>query len=141
MNDWIAITGSIFSIGGALYALYQAHQSKKYSIEAQNVRDELIDRRKLSEISRIHSETHNILKSVSRIGSTSTESSVKSVKCIDIAKDVEEYSKLINEQSLNSGNSKLFDKEVKKLCKLLDNKVKCLSEVNEFTEIYSAPTN
>ena len=136
MTDWIAIIGSIFSISGALYAFYQAQQSKKHSIEAQNIRNELIDRRKLSEISKIHNETHNILKSVSRIGFTSTESSVKSIKCIDIAKDVEEYSKLVNEQSLNSGN-KLFNKEAKKLCELLDNKIKCLSEVDEFMEIRS----
>ncbi len=136
MDSLLSILGSIASIGGAYYAYRQARRSRKYATEAQNLRDELINRRKLIEVSQVHSETNRILKVVSKVGPTSTVTSIKGINVTSISQDVEEYSRYLNSQ--HSHFSELFRNRAAKLCKSLNPDIEKLSESMEFEDIKSA---
>jgi len=42
METWLSIIGSIASIGGAIWAFYEAKQASKSASKAEMVRDEVI---------------------------------------------------------------------------------------------------
>ena len=130
MESILSVLGSIASIGAAVWAFVLAGNSKKYATEAQAVRDEMVDRRHIVEISNIHSETNRILRTVSKVGPTCNEISIKGVKCIEIAKDVEEYARLINEQS--SHFNEMFENRARELCEDLRADIEALSEAKDF---------
>ena len=46
----LCVVGSLCSIGGAIYAGYQAKQAKGYSEKSEEIRKELINFRKTSEL-------------------------------------------------------------------------------------------
>lgn len=133
MDSWLSILGSIASIGGAIYAYHQAGQSRKYAIEAQQLRDELVNRRKLVEVSQVHNETNRILKVASKVGPTCTATSIKGIDVAGIAQEVEEYSRFLNAQS--SHFSEFFSNRASELCTSLNNDIETLSEAVEFEEI------
>jgi len=133
MELWLSILGSIASIGGAMWAYHQATQSKKYAKEAQQIRDELINRRTLVEVSQVHTETSRILKVVSKVGPTCTATSIKGINVASIAQEVEEYSRFLNAQS--SHFSDLLDNRAKALCASLNGDIEALSEASNFETI------
>lgn len=132
MDSLLSIGASIASICGALLAFYQAKLSEKHATKAEAVRDELVQRREMVEISQVHSETTRILRVVSKVGPTCTESTIRGVNCADIAKEVEEYSRFLNEQS--SHFSEFFDNEASRLCTELNEDIELLSEATGFEE-------
>lgn len=136
MDSWLSILGSIASIGGAYYAYHQAGKSREYATEAQRLKDELVNRRKLVEVSQVHAETDRILKVVSRVGPTCTATSIKGVNVTGIAQDVEEYSRFINAQS--SHFSELFSNQASELCTSINDDIENLSEALEFQAIKAA---
>lgn len=136
MESLLSILGSVASIGGAIWALYHAKRSYKYATEAQDVRDELVNRRKMVEISQVHSETNRILRVVSRVGPTCTAISVKGINCASIAQEVEEYSRFLNEQ--RSHFTDFFDNKARDLCASLKSDIESLSEAIDFDTIKSA---
>ena len=133
MDSWLSILGSIASIGGAIYAYHQAGQSRKYATEAEQLRDELVNRRKLVEVSQVHAETNRILKVVSRVGPTCVPSSIKGIHVASIAQEVEEYSRFLNAQS--SHFSEFFSNRASELCATLKDDIETLSEASEFETI------
>jgi hypothetical protein len=98
MEALLSILGSIASIFGAGWALREARKAARSAAAAAKVRDELIDRRKLTELAQIHIETKRVLALVAKVGQTSTPQLVKGVNCAEIAREVESFASMLLEQ-------------------------------------------
>lgn len=99
----IGALGSIVSIGSAICAYIQAKRSGRSASKAERLHRELIERRKTIEVSQVHIETSRILKAVSTVGPSCNPKLLRGVNCSAIAKEVEEYSRYINEHSAHFG--------------------------------------
>ncbi len=132
MEQWLSMIGAVASIGGALWALYEAQHASKSASKAEVARDELIERRKMVEVSQVHTETARILKTVSTVGPSCNQSLLRGVNCASIAREVEEYSRFINEQS--SHFTDFFENKAKELCVALNGDIEALSEAKTFDE-------
>lgn len=132
IEKWLSIIGAIASIGGALWALYAANEASKAASKAELARDEIIERRKIVEVSQVYTETKRILKIVSTVGPSCNQSLLRGIDCADIAKQVEEYSRFINEQS--SHFSYIFENKAKELCADLNGDIEALSEAKIFDD-------
>jgi len=130
VEKWLSIISAIASIGGAVWALYEANTASKSASKAETVRDEIIKRRKMVEVSQVYTETNRILKTVSAVGPSCNQSLLRGINCANIARDVEEYSRFINEQS--SHFSGLFENRAKELCADLNGDIEALSEAKTF---------
>ncbi len=132
IENWISIIGSIASIGGAFWAFIEARKAKKSASKAERIKGEIIDRRKLVEVSQVHTETSRILKTVSKVGPSCNSSLVRGISCANIAQEVEEYCRFINEQSNHF--TTLFDNQAKELCESLQKDIELLAEAKTFEE-------
>lgn len=126
MEKWLSIIGSIASIASAIWAWYEARKASEAASRAEIVRDEIIQRRKLVEVSQVHMETKRILTVVSKVGPSSNATLLRGVNCAGIASDVEEYSRFLNEQSTHF--SKQFENSAKDLCADLNKDIEALAE-------------
>jgi hypothetical protein len=93
----LSVLGSIASIGAAIWAFIEAKKARRAADKAETVRGELIDRRKLVEVSQLLTETRRVMQSVSRVGPACTEKKIKGVDCSEIAREVEEYCRLLGD--------------------------------------------
>lgn len=93
----LSVLGSIASIGAAIWAFIEAKNARRAADKAETVRGELIDRRKLVEVSQLLTETRRVMQSVSRVGPACTEKKIKGVDCSEIAREVEEYCRLLGD--------------------------------------------
>lgn len=132
MEKWLSIIGSIVSIGSAIWAFYEAKQASESASKAKVVRDEMIQRRKMMEASQVHFETNRILRVVSKVGPSCNETLLRGVNCSDIAKEVEEYSRFINEQSSHFTN--FFENQANELCNALKDGIEALAEAKTYEE-------
>lgn len=132
----MSIIGSIASILGAVWAYAEARKAESSATKAETVRDEIIERRKIVEVSQVHTETNRILKVVSTVGPSCNPSYLKGVNCGAIAKDVEEYSRYINEHS--SHFTDYFENKAQELCGNLHPDIELLSEAKSFEDKKSA---
>ena len=130
IGTWISVVGSIASIGAAVWAFVEARKSSSAATKAEKVVREIVSRRKLIEVSQVHAETARILKIVSTVGPACNPSLLRGVNCGAIAKDVEEYSRYINEHS--SHFSEVFKNRAKELCRDLRPDIEALSEAESF---------
>lgn len=136
MEKLLSIIGAIASIASAIWAFYKAKQASKSASKAEMVRDEIIQRRKMVEVTQVYAETKRILKVVSKVGPSCNLNLLRGVNCADIAKEVEEYSRSINEQI--SHFTSFFDNQAKKLCDNLKNDIEALAEAKSFEQKKSA---
>ncbi|NLR33966.1 hypothetical protein [Aeromonas hydrophila] len=127
MDSLISIAGSVTSIGGAIWAFVEARNAASSATKAKSVRDELIDRRKLVEVSKVFAQTERLLMVVSKIGPSCNPKTLKGVDCTAIAQEVEEYSRFLNTQGAHF--SEHFENKAKILCDDLKNDIEELSEV------------
>lgn len=126
MEDLLSVLGSVASIGAAIWAFIEARKAAESASKAIKVRNEMIDRRKLVEVSKVHAQTDRILSAVSKIGPSCNVKKLKGVDFHGIAKEVEEYARYINEQSSNF--SDLFVNKASSLCNDLNKDIEALSE-------------
>ena len=138
-EEWISVIGSIASIGGAIWAYTEAKKAKLSATKAEIIKIEMVDRRKLVEVSQVHSETSRILKTVSAVGPACNSSIIRGINCANIAKDVEEYCRFINEQS--SHFTDFFDNKAQQLCEALKEDIENLSEAKVFEDKKKAGKN
>lgn len=129
--DTISVISGFASIGSAIWAYIEAKNAAKSASKAAEVKAEIIERREIIELSVIHSETSRILKLVSKIGPSCTESKIRGVNCSEIASEVQSYCSTINEQK--SHFSYLFNNEAEKLYESLKTDIEALSEAKDFT--------
>lgn len=127
MDSLLSIAGSVASLGGAIWAFVEARNAAASATKAELVRNELIDRRKLVEVSKVYAQTEQILTAVSKIGPSCNPKTLKGVDCTSIAKEVEEYSRYLNVQSAHF--SELFGNKARTLCDDLNKDIEELSEV------------
>ena len=139
IETWISVVGSIASICGAIWAFIEARKASNAATKAENVKDEIIGRRKLVEVSQVYTETSRILKVASKVGPSSCQSLLRGVNCNSIAKDIEEYSRFINEHS--SYFTDFFENKAKELCEQLHPHIEKLSEANTFEDKKAAGKN
>lgn len=132
MDVFISIVGSIASIFGAIWAWQEATKSKEHASKAEKFRDELVHRKNIAEVSKLHIETSRILKLVSKVGPTCTKNGVRGVKGDEIAREVEEYTRFLNEHSIHF--SDFFHNNAKELCGSLRPLLESLSEATDFEQ-------
>ena len=132
IQTWISVIGSLASIAAAIWAFIEARKASKAATKAENVKDEIIERRKIVEVSQVHAETSRILKIVSKVGPSCNQSLLRGVNCGSIAKEVEEYSRFINEHS--SHFTDFFENKAKELCEQLNPDIESLSEAKSFED-------
>jgi hypothetical protein len=128
MESLLSIAGSVASIGAAIWAFIEARKAADSATKAELVRNELIDRRKLVEVSKIYAQTDRILMVVSKIGPSCNPKTLKGVDCAGIAKEVEEYSRHLNAQSAHF--SEFLENKAKDLCNELNKDIEELSEAS-----------
>jgi hypothetical protein len=129
IETWISTIGSIASIGGAIWAFFEARKASASASRAEKVRSELVTRREMVELSQIHTETKRILGIVSKIGPSSSINLLTGIDCNGIARDVEEYCRLINEHSTHY--SDLFRNHALKLCNDLNDDITSLADATD----------
>lgn len=126
MEAFISILGSFASIGAAIWAWREAGKASSSATKAEKVRDEIINRRKIVEVSQVHHKTKKILGVISKVGPSCNPKFLTGVDCSGIARDVEEYSQFINEHSSHFTN--FFENKATELCSDLRNDIVALSE-------------
>lgn len=114
MESFLSIVGSIASIFGAWWALQEAKKSKAWANRAEQIHNELVHRRRLTEVAQVHSETKRVLSVVARIGPSCSQQQAKGVNSADIAKEVEGYVRLVLEQCNHFSN--IFGNQAVALC-------------------------
>lgn len=128
----ISIIGSFASIGAAIWAFVEAKKSANAATKAEILHDELVHRRKMVEVTQVHSETKRVLSVVSKVGPSCNAKLLKGVNCADIAKEVEIYTSFILEQSGHFTD--FFDNKAKELCEDLKEDIESLSEAVTFED-------
>lgn len=129
MEYLLSILGSVASIGAAIWAFVEAGKAAESASQAAEVRNEMIDRRRLVEVSKVHAQTDRVLSVVSKIGPSCNVKKLKGVDFHGIAKEVEEYARYLNEQSSNF--SDLFVNKASSLCNELKEDIEALSEASD----------
>ena len=130
MESLISIIGSFASIGAAIWAFVAARKSVNAATKAEVLHDELVHRRKMVEVSQVHSETKRVLSVVSKVGPSCNANLLRGVNCADIAKEVEIYASFIFEQSGHFTD--FFENKAKELCDDLKKDIEHLSEAVTF---------
>lgn len=97
MEDLFSIIASIASIVAACVAVIGARSSIASFREAKKIRDDLVRRRGIAELSKLYGETGRILRVVSEVGPTCTSKSLRGKDPRRIADQVQEFSRLVNE--------------------------------------------
>lgn len=125
----VSVVGSIASIGGAIWAFVEADKAAKSVTKAESVRDEIINRRELIEVSKVHSETTRILKVASRVGPSSDLRRLTGFNAPEIASEIEEYVRFLSEHS--SHFSELFENTARDLCDSLRDDISVLADARD----------
>ncbi|EGQ8961969.1 hypothetical protein ACKOZB_004375 [Vibrio parahaemolyticus] len=125
----ISVIGSFASIGGAIWAFVEADKAAQSVTKAESVRDELINRRELIEVSKVHSETTRILKVASRVGPSSDLRRLIGFNAPEVASEIEEYVRFLSEHS--SHFSELFENTARDLCDSLRDDISVLADARD----------
>ncbi|MFQ2271203.1 hypothetical protein [Aeromonas enteropelogenes] len=125
----VSVVGSIASIGGAIWAFVEADKAAKSVTKAESVRDEIVNRRELIEVSKVHSETTRILKVASRVGPSSDLRRLTGFNAPEIASEIEEYVRFLSEHS--SHFSELFENTARDLCDSLKDDISVLADARD----------
>ena len=132
METVLSIVGSIISILSGIWAFIQAKKATRSADAAKRVLQEVVDRRKLTEIVQIHTEIKRVLNVVARVGPTSTPQLMKGVNCADIAREVETFVAMLQEQ--RSHFSDLYSDRATELRNDLKLDIEGLSEAKIFED-------
>ena len=132
METFLSIAGSIASIFGAVWALMEAKKAARSASAAERVRQELVDRRELAEITQIHSEIKRVLNLIARVGPTSTPQHVKGVNCAEIAREVQAFVAMLLEQRSHFSDS--YSNRAIQLCNDLKIDIEGLAEARTFED-------
>lgn len=126
MDSPLSILGSLASIGGAIWALFEAKKSARAASKAESLRDEIVHRRRLTEASQVYADTKRALATASDVGPSSNPGLLRGVSGAKIAKQIEEYARSLYEQSGHF--SDLFGNHARTLCEDLKADIEALAE-------------
>jgi hypothetical protein len=136
MDIVLSIIASVASIAAAIFSWLKARDSFSYSNSARSFRDEIVKRRGMIELTKVHAETVRILQLVSDVGPTCTRKSVRGQNCSAIARKVEEYARFINEHSDHFNES--VNNSAQSLCTDLKADIEALAAATEHEKIQEA---
>lgn len=125
----LSVLGAIASIVAAALAFWQAYQARQAATKAEQIRDEMISRRKLSELAAIEALTEQILRSVSNIGPSSNSSRLSGMDFQGIAYDIAGY--VIELQKCRSHFFANFEDRATILCTELRREIALLSDARD----------
>ena len=128
----LSVAGSIASVGAAIWAFVEARKAARAASLAEKVRDQMIERREIVEVSEVYVETTRILKTISAVGPSCNQALLRGINSASIAREVEEYSRFLNEQS--SHFSDLFENRAKELCSDIREDIEALAEAKIFED-------
>jgi hypothetical protein len=126
MDSPLSILGSLTSIGAAIWAAVEARRSSRAATRSETMRNEIVHRRRLIEVSHIHAETKRILAVASEVGPTTNAKLLRGVDNAKIARQVEEYARSLLDQSGHF--SDVFGNEARALCERLRPDIEALAE-------------
>jgi|GEM_PF-3766702 len=135
LDNYISIFGSIITIVSMGVTIFYAKKAKEY---LKTIREELDNNHILSIISTIKAETQVILNQVNKIGRSSTITSIKGLCIMDISRDIERYTQILNNQ--RRFIPELFDKPDYDPCRDINILIKKLAKLDvntDFNEIKS----
>lgn len=132
LDNTLSVIGSIISIVSAIWAFFEARKALGAASRAEEVRDQIIERRIIVEVSRVYAETTRILKTVSAVGPSCNQALLRGVSTALIAKEIEEYARFLNEQSVHFSDA--FDNRAKELCSDLREDIEALADAKSFDE-------
>jgi hypothetical protein len=133
MDSTISIIGSVASIGSAIWAFIEAKKAKNAASEIKKYRSEIETRIESSSLQRIYEEIKRILYKVSSFGPSSNATSVRGKNAQDVAKEVEEFARILLESSVHFRD--FYSKEAIRIsCKSLPNLIKGLAEADSFND-------
>ena len=126
MDSPLSILGSVASIGAAIWSFIEAKKAVQSATHAAAMRDEIIHRRRLVEVSQVHADTKRILAIVSEVGPSTNAKLLRGVDTVKIAKQIEEYARQLSEQTGHF--SYFFDIKARALCEQLKPVIEALAE-------------
>ena len=129
MDSLLSIAGSVASLGGAYWAWKEAFKAAASASKAESVRNELVDRRKLVEVSQLFAQSNQIINVVAKIGPSCNSRLLKGIDCVSIAREIEEYTRFLNIQ--NNHFSQLFGNKATTICNDLRIHIEELSEAKQ----------
>ena len=97
MDAILSIAGSIASIAGAIWALFEARKSAKSADAVKRMRSEMMDRRDIAHLSSMYGETKKIHRVIAQIGPTATPNTIKGVDLFEIATQVSVFVTMLTE--------------------------------------------
>ena len=133
LEPLLSIIASLLSIAGAAWAYIEADKASLSAKQATRVRDEILGRKELLEISHVYTETNRILSVSSKIGPSSNPELLVGINTVEIASQIQEYVQFINGHS--SHFSDLFDNSAQELCTDLRDDIEKLAETRSPTKI------
>lgn len=126
MDSPLSIVGSVASIGAAIWSFIEARKAVRAASDAAAMRDEIIHRRRLVEVSQVHTDTKRILAIASEVGPSTNAKLLRGVDTAKIAKQIEEYARQLSEQTAHF--SDVFGNEARTLCERLKPDIEALAE-------------
>jgi hypothetical protein len=126
MDSPLSILGSLASIGAAVWAFIEARKAARAATDAAAMRDEIVQRRRVIEVSQVHADTKRILSVASEVGPSTNVKLLRGVDTAKIAKQIEEYTRSLSEQSAHF--SDFFGNEARALCERLMPDIEKLAE-------------
>jgi hypothetical protein len=128
MDSPLSILGSLASIGAAVWAFAEARRASRAAAAAESMRDEIVHRRRLIEVSQVHADTKRVLIAVSEVGPSTNAKLLRGVDAARIARQVEEYTRSLSEQSAHFTD--FFGNEARALCEQLKPDIEKLAEAS-----------
>ncbi|MBA3769510.1 MAG: hypothetical protein H0X08_03260 [Blastocatellia bacterium] len=84
------------SIGAAIWAFVEARKAGKFASTVERIKDELVSRRNLVEVSQVYREANRAIAALTAVGPSCTSSSVRGLNCSLIAAQVLEFVTFLN---------------------------------------------
>ncbi|MDD2917620.1 hypothetical protein [Rhodoferax sp.] len=128
MDSPLSILGSVASIGAAIWAFIEAKKAAQAATRAAAMRDEIIQRRRLIEVSQVYTDIKRILAIASEVGPSTNAKLLRGVDTAKLAKQIEEYARLLSEQTGHF--SDFFGNEARALCERLKPDIEALADAN-----------
>lgn len=126
MDSPLSILGSLTSVGAAIWALVEARKAVRAATQAEALRDEIIHRRRLVEVSHVYADTKRILATASEVGPTTNAKLLRGVDGAKIAREVAAYAQSLTDQSGHF--SDIFGNDARALCERLRPDIEALAE-------------
>lgn len=136
MDSPLSIAGSVASIGAAIWAFVQARKATAAATKAALMRDEIVNRRHLIEVSQIYADTKRILAVTREVGPAANVKLLRGFDASKVARQVEEYAQQLLEQSSHYHDH--FGNAAKDLCDQLRPQIESLADATTPEQIKSA---